>query len=77
VAEVVDELPPKDSAKPKGSKWDRYLDGQVWRLEPGVDHDGTAQRLALVLRKHGGKRNLSVAIRFKDGFVYVQAAPRD
>lgn len=76
VAEIVDELPPKRSANAKGSKWDRYLDGQVWRLVPGEDFDLTPMKISVVLRKRGSKLNRSVAVRFDDGCVYVQAAPR-
>lgn len=76
MAEIVDELPPKRRRRARGSKWDRYLDGQVWRLVPGEDFDSTPASVGARLRQRASAVNLSLAVRFHDGCVYVQAAPR-
>lgn len=79
MAEVVDVLPPKQSGRGRGSlgtnHWDRFLDGRVWRLTPGEDFHGTPRQVGASIRQRAHRLGLrGIAVRFEDGFVFVQAA---
>lgn len=55
-----------------GSRFDKYLNGEIWRLERGVDYksDASTGNYLYVLAKRRGKK---ANVRFVDGGIVIQA----
>lgn len=72
MAEVVHEMPPKNTAR-RGSKWDRYFDGQVWKLGPKdyapVEAESARANAVTAARRRGFK----LKTRVQGSILYVQA----
>lgn len=72
MAEPVNELPPKRQIKPNNHRWDEWLDGRVWKFVAGVDYENE-NTFDSTARIAAQRRGLRVAVRHRDGEVYLQA----
>jgi hypothetical protein len=74
--EKLDAFPSRlNVGRPKGSKYDKLLDGNIWSLQPGVDFQQPAVNFIRAIRQHANSRRgmgLSAVI-MHDGSVVVQA----
>lgn len=70
MASVVDSLPPK-----RGTKYDKFFDGQRWKLTLGKDCPADINVAQNVLRVTAGRRGIECTIQQskKDNAIYVQA----
>ena len=60
-----------DRSKPY--QWDKWLDGRIWRLEPGEDFDGPPGSLERVARTTANRRGVRVRVRTQeDGSIVLQ-----
>lgn len=84
MAELVDSLPA--AGRRSGYPWHEWLDGRVWRLERGVDFEGTMQGMRSTVRQAGRRMGVLVKTRVErdhdkpgkpERWLYVQAFPRD
>lgn len=60
---------------PRRSRYDRFLDGQIWELELGVGCPSSPRIAAISLHAAAKVRGLHVQTRSADGKLYVQAIP--
>jgi hypothetical protein len=66
MAEQLDSFPTEllgRRGRPRGSKYDQFLDGKVWRLVRGTDfpEDGDADKIVRSIRMHANRqRNLGI-----------------
>jgi hypothetical protein len=68
MASVLTEFPVRRIGFRKGvSRWDKYLDGQVWRLESGVDFTTKARGVQTSLSIIARKRGVTIMTRLVDG----------
>ena len=56
-----------------GSKYDRFLDGQIWKLEQGVDFTSKIASTATYIGTYAKKRGIKVTVRRTADAVYVKA----
>jgi hypothetical protein len=77
MAHVIDHFPePQNLGRPKGSKYDAWLDGQIWTLHKGEDFEGEAHKFVRAMRQHANtRRNLGLraTITMGGAVVIVQA----
>lgn len=75
MAEPIEKMPENVTVhgRQPGSRYDQYLDGQVWKLTPKVDfrHE---HRVRTGVHAAAKRRGLRVTVRSDpDGFLYIQA----
>ena len=71
MAEVVDKLPPR-CGKISLYPWDQWFDGQVWKLEEGVDFKGTVFMFRRGLSAKASLKGGKVATRSDGKFLFIQ-----
>lgn len=52
--------------------WDKWLDGQIWRLEHGVDFDANCKVIQVLAHRQANQRGKKVRTATGNGFVMVQ-----
>lgn len=75
MAEKLKEFPTRHNVgRPVGSKYDKYLDGNVWKLRKGEDFDASPERFVRALRQHANnRRDLGLSAMIEGDFVIVQS----
>lgn len=82
MAEVVDSMPNKQypPSKLAGiSKYNQYLDGQIWKLKRGVDapeSKSACTRMTQCMREIVLRRGQKLSVRIHADAVYVQVTDR-
>ena len=73
---VVSTLPAASMRQNGKTKYDKYLDGQVWKFTPKDLKELNIKTLRSGLYRVGRLKNLQVVFRQEDGNWFVQALPR-
>lgn len=77
MARTVKTFPPDQRGRaPRVSKYEPWLDGQVWKLVEGKDFTMPAKSLIPILRTLAKRRGLKARAVVRPDGVYVQANPR-
>jgi hypothetical protein len=80
MAEKLETFPERQNiGRPVGSKYDKYLDGSVWRLVAGEDFQGDAAKFVRAIRQHANSRRglgLKALIGDDGKTVIVQSRPK-
>lgn len=76
MAKVVKTMPAVTRQSAGESKYDKYLDGQVWCFTPKELPTPKLSSLRATLYRIAKARNLSVTVRLSKGNTYVQAVQK-
>lgn len=78
MAEKLKQFPPRRNVgRPIGSKYDQYLDGNIWRLRKGEDFAGEPDKFIRAIRQHANnRRGLGLSAMIEDDTIVVQAKPK-
>ena len=74
--QTVKELPAAKGRTRGATKYDQYLDGQVWKFTPKDLKNLNAKTLQSGLYRVARLKNLQVIFRKEDDNIFVQAMPR-
>lgn len=82
MAELLDSFPERSNlGRPRGSKYDQWLDGSVWQLTENIDFHTSPETFVRSLRQHANTRRglgVKALIQRNDGLavVVVQAVTK-
>jgi hypothetical protein len=78
MAEKLKQFPARHNVgRPVGSKYDKYLDGNVWKLQQGIDFEGAPERFIRAIRQHANnRRDLGLSAMIDGDTVIVQSKPK-
>jgi hypothetical protein len=61
--------PYKPQPRPFKYPWDKWLDGQVWRIEQGIDFPGSTIGMVVYLRRRAKLRGGRVELRHQPPYI--------
>lgn len=72
MGEVVGDIPPdqRESIYP----WDKWFDGQVWKLTQGEDFTITPAGFRALAVKTAQRRNIAATVALRGSSVFIQAS---
>jgi hypothetical protein len=70
MAEVVADFPTR--LHYRRHPWDKWLDGQIWKLESGVDFAGSPRSFVGTVHHAAKRMGVRAQTREADGHLYVQ-----
>jgi hypothetical protein len=73
---VVKEMPEVSRMSAGESKYDKYMDGQVWQFTPKELPTKKLSSLRATLYRIAKAKHLTVTVRMKEGNTFVQALPK-
>ena len=72
MAEVVSEIPGANDHGNSRHQWDQWLDGQIWKLTPGVDFKSKPSSLRTLAYAVAQRRGGQVDTSLREGCLYIQ-----
>jgi hypothetical protein len=78
MAKQLDEFPKRSHlGRPRGSKYDKWLDGSVWQLTEQIDFHESPEKFVRGLRQHANtRRGLGLRALIEVDVVTVQAVDK-